>query len=126
MSPSFQDENLSQPTPHSDPVFTSFTSSLDLLRESRLPSKITLKGTLRYLDPDIKDKLYKVFDDTVSSVSKFTDAKITWKVPYSSPGLINNKEYMKKWKANESRKDLYEVLSGYSKRPEIVRFNKIF
>jgi len=42
MSPSFQEENLSQPTPHSNPVFTSFTSSLDLLRESRLPSKITL------------------------------------------------------------------------------------
>ena len=46
MSPSFQDENLSQPTPHSKPVFTSFTSSLDLLRESRLPSKITLSDLI--------------------------------------------------------------------------------
>ena len=25
-------------------------------------------------------------------MSKFTDAKITWKVPYSSPGLINNED----------------------------------
>ena len=47
------------------------------------------------------------------------------KLPTKKNGLINNKEYMKKWKANESRKDLYEVLSGYSKRPEIVAFNKI-
>ena len=30
MSPSVQEENLSQPTPHSNPVFTSLTSSLDL------------------------------------------------------------------------------------------------
>ena len=40
MSPSIQEENLSQPTPHSNPVFTSFTSSLDLFKESKLPSKI--------------------------------------------------------------------------------------
>ena len=48
-SPSIHEENLSQPTPHSNPVFTSFTSSLDLLRESKLPSKITLSDlkTLR-------------------------------------------------------------------------------
>jgi len=58
MSPSFQDENLSQPTPHSNPVFTSFTSSLDLFRESRLPSKITLSDLItlreqfRYNLPD--------------------------------------------------------------------------
>ena len=47
------------------------------------------------------------------------------KIPTEKNGLINNKEYVKKWKANESRKDLYEVLSGYSKRSEIVRFNKV-
>ena len=42
MSPSIQDENLSHPTPHSNPVFTSLTSSLDLFSESKFPSKITL------------------------------------------------------------------------------------
>jgi len=47
------------------------------------------------------------------------------KTPSLQNKLIHNKEYVKKWKANEARKDLYEVLSGYSKRPEIVRFNKI-
>ena len=42
ISPSLQVENLSHPTPHSKPVLTSFTSSLDLFRESKLPSNITL------------------------------------------------------------------------------------
>ena len=48
-SPSTHEENLSQPTPHSNPVFTSFTSSLDLFRESKLPSKTNLSDlkTLR-------------------------------------------------------------------------------
>ena len=46
MSPSIQEENLSQPTPHSNPVFTSLTSSLDLLSESKLPSKITLSDLI--------------------------------------------------------------------------------
>ena len=46
MSPSFQEENLSHPTPHSKPVFTSLTSSLDLFSESKLPSKITLSDRI--------------------------------------------------------------------------------
>ena len=46
ISPSIQEENLSHPTPHSNPVFTSLTSSLDLLSESKLPSKITLSDRI--------------------------------------------------------------------------------
>ena len=46
MSPSIQEENLSHPTPHSKPVFTSLTSSLDLFSESKLPSKITFSDRI--------------------------------------------------------------------------------
>ena len=45
-SPSIHEENLSHPTPHSNPVFTSFTSSLALFKESKLPSNITLSDLI--------------------------------------------------------------------------------
>ena len=45
-SPSIHEENLSQPTTHSNAVFTSFTSSLALLRESKLPSNITFSDLI--------------------------------------------------------------------------------
>jgi len=45
-SPSIHEENLSHPTPHSNPVFTSFTSSLALFRESKLPSNITFSDLI--------------------------------------------------------------------------------
>ena len=55
-----------------------------------LPSEITLMGTLRYLNKDLKEELHQVIDATVKSVERLTDAKITWSIPYTSPGLSND------------------------------------
>ena len=55
-----------------------------------LPSQIRLMGTLRYLNIDLKEKLHRVIDDTIKSVELITNAKIDWKIPHASPGLIND------------------------------------
>ena len=55
-----------------------------------LPSKIILNGTLRYLNPDLKETLHQVIDDTIRSVEQFTGAKIFWSIPHESPGLTND------------------------------------
>ena len=55
-----------------------------------LPSIITLQGTLRYLNVDLKAQIYQVIDNTVKSVEQLTDAKITWCITHSSPGLKND------------------------------------
>lgn len=55
-----------------------------------LPDEIKLQGTLRFLNPNIKDKLHQIIDDTIQSVEKLTDAKIEWEIPHSSPGLTND------------------------------------
>ena len=55
-----------------------------------LPSEITLKGTLRYLNTELKEKLHQVIDDVIQSVERITDAEISWSIPHESPGLIND------------------------------------
>ena len=55
-----------------------------------LPSKIELQGTLRFLNIDLQENLHQVIDDTVKSVEQLTEAKITWCIPHSSPGLKND------------------------------------
>ena len=56
-----------------------------------LPNSIELKGTLRYLDSDLKDKLHSNIDKAISGVEQVTGAKIKWSVPYTSPGVFNDK-----------------------------------
>ena len=56
-----------------------------------LPAKISLNGTLRYLDVKLKDRLHQIFDDTIKGVEKITNAKIKWSIPYTSPGVFNDK-----------------------------------
>tara|TARA_B100000945_G_scaffold308588_1_gene298453 strand:- start:28 stop:1191 length:1164 start_codon:yes stop_codon:yes gene_type:complete len=55
-----------------------------------LPSDMLLLGTLRYLNSNLKDKLYQIIDDTIKSVELITNAEITWHIPHSSPGLTND------------------------------------
>jgi len=55
-----------------------------------LPSKIILKGTLRYLNSALKETLHQVIDETIRSVEQFTGAQIFWSIPYESPGLTND------------------------------------
>ena len=56
-----------------------------------LPDSIELKGTLRYLDSDLKNKLHSNIDKAISGVEQVTGAKIKWSVPYTSPGVFNDK-----------------------------------
>ena len=56
-----------------------------------LPDSIELKGTLRYLDSDLKDKLHSNIDKAISGVEQVTGAEIKWSVPYTSPGVFNDK-----------------------------------
>ena len=74
---------------------------------------------------DVKDfgETKKILQRIIKEYSTKVIQKM--KTPSLQNKLIHNKEYVKKWKANEARKDLYEALSGYSKRPEIVQFNKV-
>ena len=55
-----------------------------------LPDSIELKGTLRYLDSDLKNKLHSNIDKAISGVEQVTGAKIKWLVPYTSPGVFND------------------------------------
>ena len=55
-----------------------------------LPDKIVLNGTLRYLNTELKVRLHDIFDETVKGVERMTDAKISWSIPYTSPGVFND------------------------------------
>ena len=49
-----------------------------------------MKGTLRYLNMELENKLTKIIDNTIHAVEQLTGAKITWSIPYAAPGLIND------------------------------------
>ena len=55
-----------------------------------LPDVIKIEGTLRFLNPDLKENLHRTIKDTINSVEKLTDAKIELDIPHSSPGLTND------------------------------------
>jgi amidohydrolase len=55
-----------------------------------LPDKIKMKGTLRYLNMELKNKITKIIDNTIHVVEQLTGAAITWSIPYATPGLIND------------------------------------
>ena len=57
-----------------------------------LPDKINLFGTLRYLNPDLRNELYSKIEDSVTSISKLTNAKIKWNSTYACPGVINDEK----------------------------------
>jgi amidohydrolase len=58
-----------------------------------LPDEIRMEGTLRFLNPELKEKLHKIINDTILAVEKLTDAKIELSIPHSSPGLTNDEEF---------------------------------
>tara|TARA_Y100001960_G_C14457717_1_gene720471 strand:- start:105 stop:833 length:729 start_codon:yes stop_codon:yes gene_type:complete len=55
-----------------------------------LPSQISLSGTLRYLNTNLKNELHGIIEDTVRSVELITNAEISWSIPHASPGLTND------------------------------------
>ena len=74
-----------------EPVVLAFGKIEGGLAHNVLPSKIKLSGTLRYLNPRIKEKLYKKINESIDIVSKITGAQINWKSTFACPGVINDK-----------------------------------
>jgi len=74
-----------------DPVVLAFGKVIGGQTFNVLPNKIVLNGTLRYLNTELKNPLHKIFNETVKSVEGMTDAKISWSIPYTSPGVFNDK-----------------------------------
>jgi amidohydrolase len=56
-----------------------------------LPDRIILNGTLRYLNTELKDILHEIFDKTLKDVETLTGARISWVIPYTSPGVFNDR-----------------------------------
>ena len=75
-----------------EPVVLAFGKVEGGMTHNVLPSSINLSGTLRYLNPNIKDSLYKKIEESIDIVSKMTGAKISWKSTYACPGVINDKK----------------------------------
>ena len=75
-----------------EPVVLAFGKVEGGMTHNVLPSEIRLSGTLRYLNPEIKDILYSKIEESIDIVSKMTGAKINWKSTYACPGVINDRE----------------------------------
>lgn len=56
-----------------------------------IPSNIKLKGTLRYVNSEQKKTIYDSINNAISEINKITGAQIEFSIPYSSPGIYNNK-----------------------------------
>ncbi len=85
------EESIRHHVDQQDPVVLAFGKVNGGHTFNVLPDKIVLNGTLRYLNAELKDHLHKIFDETVKGVEKMTDASITWNIPYTSPGVFNDK-----------------------------------
>ena len=75
-----------------EPIVLAFGKVEGGMAHNVLPSEIKLSGTLRYLNPQIKDDLYKKIEESIDMVSKMTGAEISWKSTYACPGVINDKK----------------------------------
>ena len=85
------EESIRHHLDQQDPVVLAFGKVEGGHTFNVLPDKILLNGTLRYLNTDLKDRLHDLFDETVKGVERMTDAKISWSIPYTSPGVFNDK-----------------------------------
>ena len=85
------EESMRHHLDEQDPVVLAFGNVNGGHTFNVLPDKIILNGTLRYLNTELKDRLHNIFDETVKGVEQMTNAKILWSVPYTSPGVFNDK-----------------------------------
>ncbi len=85
------EESIRHHLDQQDPVVLAFGKVNGGHTFNVLPDKIVLNGTLRYLNTELKDRLHGIFDETVKGVERMTDAKISWSIPYTSPGVFNDK-----------------------------------
>ena len=85
------EESIKHHLDQRDPVVLAFGKVVGGHTFNVLPTRISLTGTLRYLNTDLKDRLHKIIDDTVKGIEKMTGAKISWRVNYTSPGVFNDR-----------------------------------
>jgi amidohydrolase len=55
-----------------------------------IPSKIKLKGTLRYVNSDQKEAIHDTINNAILKINRLAGAVIKFSVPYSSPGIYND------------------------------------
>lgn len=72
------------------PVVLSFGSISGGNAFNVIPSRISLQGTLRYLNAEVKNSLYDLIAETIHNIGQTTGAKIDWHIPYSAPGIHND------------------------------------
>ena len=84
------EQSVKRSADQQDPVVLAFGKVVGGNTFNVLPDSIELKGTLRYLDSNLKEKLHNSIDKAISGVEQVTGAKITWSVPYTSPGVFND------------------------------------
>ena len=84
------EQSVKRSTEQQEPVVLAFGKVVGGNTFNVLPDNIDLKGTLRYLDSNLKDKLHKSIEKAILGVEQLTGAKISWSVPYTSPGLFND------------------------------------
>ena len=86
------EQSVKRCTDEQQPVVLAFGRVVGGNTFNVLPDSIELKGTLRYLDADLKDRLHSSIDKAILGVEQMTGAKISWSVPYTSPGVFNDKD----------------------------------
>lgn len=86
------EQSINHNIDHQEPVVLAFGKIEGGFAHNVLPDKINLSGTLRYLNPEIKDELYSKIEDSVKSISRLTNAKIKWSSTYACPGVINDEK----------------------------------
>jgi len=57
-----------------------------------IPSRIRLRGSVRYLEPEMKKKIQQMLRKSVKRIETETGAVIEFKIPYSIPAVINMKQ----------------------------------
>lgn len=86
----FLEQSLNHGIDKQEPVVLAFGKIEGGTTHNVLPSKVKLSGTLRYLNPAIRDLLYEKINDSVKNVMNLSNAKIKWSSNYACPGVIND------------------------------------
>jgi amidohydrolase len=60
-----------------------------------IPSIINLRGSVRYLEVEMKRKIQQHIRKSIKSIKEETGAEINFKIPYSIPPVINDKKLTK-------------------------------
>ncbi len=99
------DEAISREVDHRSPVVLSFGKVLGGHTFNVIPDEVNLQGTLRFLDPDLKDKLHQVINDVIVHIGSMFGADISYQIPYFAPGIVND-EFLTKLVSNSVKSAL--------------------